>query len=228
MCLLQEGNLLNEVHDTLNSQQVAYKQMDDVGLIDAVQQGDSTALDFLIRKYRGFVRAKASTYFLVGADYDDLIQEGMIGLYKAVRDYKQDKEASFKAFAEVCVTRQIITAIKSATRMKHGPLNSYVSLDKPVFDEDSERTLIDVIANQQNTVDPEALLISRERYQVVEEKLGSVLSELEREVLMLYLDGRSYQEISELLDRHVKAIDNALQRIKKKFERHLEDVVVLL
>ncbi|WP_255349951.1 RNA polymerase sporulation sigma factor SigH [Halolactibacillus sp. JCM 19043] len=222
------GKSFERVHDTLNGQQVAYKQMDDVGLIDAVQQGDSTALDFLIRKYRGFVRAKASTYFLVGADYDDLIQEGMIGLYKAIRDYKQDKEASFKAFAEVCVTRQIITAIKSATRMKHGPLNSYVSLDKPVFDEDSERTLIDVIANQQDTVDPEALLISRERYQVVEEKLGAVLSELEREVLMLYLDGRSYQEISELLDRHVKAIDNALQRIKKKFERHLEDVVVLL
>lgn len=228
MCLLQEGILLNEVHHTLNSQQVAYKRMDDVGLIDAVQQGDSTALDFLIRKYRGFVRAKASTYFLVGADYDDLIQEGMIGLYKAIRDYKQDKEASFKAFAEVCVTRQIITAIKSATRMKHGPLNSYVSLDKPVFDEDSERTLIDVIANEQDTIDPEALLISRERYQVVEEKLGAVLSELEREVLMLYLDGRSYQEISELLNRHVKAIDNALQRIKKKFERHLEDVVILL
>ena len=119
---------MSEVHHTLNSQQGAYKRMDDVGLIDAVQQGDSTALDFLIRKYRGFVRAKASTYFLVGADYDDLIQEGMIGLYKAIRDYKQDKEASFKAFAEVCVTRQIITAIKSATRMKHGPLNSYVSL----------------------------------------------------------------------------------------------------
>ncbi len=219
---------MNEVHHAFNSQQVAYKQMDDVGLIDAVQQGDSTALDFLIRKYRGFVRAKASTYFLVGADYDDLIQEGMIGLYKAIRDYKQDKEASFKAFADVCVTRQIITAIKSATRMKHGPLNSYVSLDKPVFDEDSERTLIDVIANEQDTIDPEALLISRERYQVVEEKLGTVLSELEREVLMLYLDGRSYQEISELLNRHVKAIDNALQRIKKKFDRHLEDVVFLL
>jgi RNA polymerase sporulation-specific sigma factor len=228
MSLLQEGMLLNEDHHTLNSQPIAYKRMDDVGLIDAVQEGDSTALDFLIRKYRGFVRAKASAYFLVGADYDDLIQEGMIGLYKAIRDYKQDKEASFKAFAEVCVTRQIITAIKSATRMKHGPLNSYVSLDKPVFDEDSERTLIDVIANEQDTIDPEALLISRERYQVVEEKLGAVLSELEREVLMLYLDGRSYQEISELLNRHVKAIDNALQRIKKKFERHLEDVVILL
>lgn len=207
---------------------MTYKKMDDVALVNAVHQGDASALDYLIRKYKNFVRVKASMYFLVGADFDDLIQEGMIGLYKAIRDYKSNKDASFKAFAEVCVTRQIITAIKSATRMKHGPLNSYVSLDKPVFDEESDRTLIDMIVNECDNVNPEALLINQERYQVVEEKLGNVLSELELDVLMLYLDGRSYQEISELLNRHVKAIDNALQRIKKKFERHFEEAVVIL
>ncbi|HFU9552734.1 TPA: RNA polymerase sporulation sigma factor SigH, partial [Streptococcus agalactiae] len=139
-------------------------------------------------------------------------QEGMIGLFKAIRDYKEDKLSSFKAFAELCITRQIITAIKTATRQKHIPLNSYVSLDKPIYDEESDRTLLDVISEAKVT-DPEEMIISQEEYTDIESKISELLSDLERKVLSLYLDGRSYQEISEQLNRHVKSIDNALQRV---------------
>jgi RNA polymerase sporulation-specific sigma factor len=145
----------------------------------------------------------------------------MIGLYKAIRDFRGDKLASFKAFAELCITRQIITAIKTATRQKHIPLNSYVSLDKPIYDEDSDRTLLDVICGTKVT-DPEELIINQEEFSGLEDKMGEILSELERRVLMHYLDGRSYQEIAVDLDRHVKSIDNALQRVKRKLERYLE------
>jgi RNA polymerase sporulation-specific sigma factor len=193
----------------------------DEQIVEMVHNGNSEALEYLINKYKNFVRAKARTYFLIGADREDIIQEGMIGLYKAIRDYQEDKLSSFKAFAELCVTRQIITAIKTATRQKHIPLNSYVSLDKPIYDEESDRTLLDVIEGSK-TMDPEELIINRERYGDMEYKIREILSDLEREVLNLYLDGRSYQEISELLNRHVKSIDNALQRVKRKLERHLE------
>jgi RNA polymerase sporulation-specific sigma factor len=145
----------------------------------------------------------------------------MIGLYKAIRDFRGDKLASFKAFAELCITRQIITAIKTATRQKHIPLNSYVSLDKPIYDEDSDRTLLDVICGTRVT-DPEELIINQEEFSGLEDKMSEILSELERRVLMHYLDGRSYQEIAVDLDRHVKSIDNALQRVKRKLERYLE------
>jgi RNA polymerase sporulation-specific sigma factor len=145
----------------------------------------------------------------------------MIGLYKAIRDFKEDKLSSFKAFAELCITRQMITAIKTATRQKHIPLNSYVSLDKPIYDEESDRTLMDVICGTKVT-DPEELIINQEEFDDIEVKMGEILSDLERKVLMLYLDGRSYQEISVDLDRHVKSIDNALQRVKRKLERYLE------
>ena len=168
-------------------------------------------------RYKNFVRAKAQTYFLIGADREDIFQEGMIGLYKAIRDYNATKLASFKAFAELCVTRQIITAIKTATRQKHLPLNSYVSLDKPIFDEEQDRTLLDIVEGDE-AIDPQELLINRERFGAIELKLSDVLSGLERRALHLYLDGRTYQEISELLNRHVKSIDNALQRVKKKLE----------
>ncbi|GAA5417640.1 RNA polymerase sigma-H factor [Paraliobacillus ryukyuensis] len=198
-----------------------YEKLDDDELIILAHQRNGHALDFLISKYRSFVRAKARTYFLVGADQDDIIQEGMIGLYKAIRDYKIDKLSSFKAFAELCVKRQIITAIKTATRQKHLPLNSYVSLDKPMYDEESERTLLDVFVNAGVMDDPQDVLINQERYGMMEGKLAEVLSELEREVLALYLDGRTYQEISSELKRHVKSIDNALQRVKRKLERYL-------
>ncbi|WP_442785788.1 RNA polymerase sporulation sigma factor SigH [Lentibacillus sp. Marseille-P4043] len=195
--------------------------LDDDEVIQLIQDGNSRALDFLINKYRSFVRAKARTYFLVGADKEDIVQEGMIGLYKAIRDFDEDKLSSFKAFAELCITRQIITAIKTATRQKHIPLNSYVSLDKPIYDEESDRTLLDVIAGSK-AIDPQELLVNRERYGDMEDKLSELLSELERKVLNLYLDGRTYQEISVELKRHVKSIDNALQRVKRKLEQLLE------
>lgn len=190
-------------------------------LVELVHNGESEALDYIIHKYRNFVRAKARTYFLIGADKEDIVQEGMIGLYKAIRDFKEDKLTSFKAFAELCITRQIITAIKTATRQKHIPLNSYVSLDKPIYDEESDRTLMDVLTGAK-VMNPEQLLINREEFDDIELKMAELLSDLERKVLALYLDGQSYQEISEELNRHVKSIDNALQRVKRKLERYLE------
>ena len=198
-----------------------YLQFEDDELIGLVHTGDSEALDYLIQKYRNFVRAKARTYFLIGADNEDIVQEGMIGLYKAVRDFKGDKLSSFKAFAELCITRQIITAIKTATRQKHIPLNSYVSLDKPIYDEESDRTLMDIISGTK-VLDPEELIINQEEFDDIELKMAELLSDLERKVLALYLDGQTYQEISEELNRHVKSIDNALQRVKRKLERYLE------
>ncbi len=193
----------------------------DEDIVEFVRLGDSEALEYLIHKYRNFVRAKARSYFLIGAEREDIVQEGMIGLYKAIRDFKGDKLASFKAFAELCITRQIITAIKTATRQKHIPLNSYVSLDKPIYDEDSDRTLLDVICGSR-VCDPEEMIINQEEFYGLEDKMTEILSDLERKVLTLYLDGRSYQEIAVDLDRHVKSIDNALQRVKRKLERYLE------
>lgn len=185
------------------------------------EQESGAALEYLISKYRNFVRAKARSYFLIGADREDIIQEGMIGLYKAIRDFRSDKLASFRAFAELCITRQIITAIKTATRQKHIPLNSYISLNKPIYDEDSDRTLLDILSGSRVS-DPEELVISREEFSDIEEKMGEILSDLEWKVLMAYLDGKSYQEIAVDLKRHVKSIDNALQRVKRKLERYLD------
>ena len=179
------------------------------------------ALEFLLNRYKNFVRSRARSYFLIGADHEDIVQEGMIGLYKAVRDFRPEKLASFRAFAELCVTRQIITAIKTATRQKHIPLNSYISLNKPIFDEESDRTLLDVISEGRIT-NPEELLIGQEDLSTIESRIGKMLSPLEWEVLLDYLDGRSYQEIAEDLGRHVKSIDNALQRVKRKMEKLLE------
>ncbi|RKO63403.1 RNA polymerase, sigma 30 subunit, SigH [Caldibacillus debilis GB1] len=198
-----------------------YKDLDDELIVELVHQGESDALDYLVHKYRLFVRAKARSYFLIGADREDIIQEGMIGLFKAIRDYKEDKFTSFKAFAELCITRQMITAIKTATRQKHIPLNSYISLDKPIYDEESDRTLMDTLSGSKLS-DPEELIINKEEYDHIEVKMSELLSDLERKVLALYLDGQSYQEISEELNRHVKSIDNALQRVKRKLEKYLE------
>lgn len=183
---------------------------------------DELALEYLINKYRNFVRAKARSYFLIGADREDIIQEGMIGFYKAIRDFRNDKLSSFRAFAELCVTRQIITAIKTATRQKHIPLNSYISLNKPIYDEDSDRTLMDVLSGGKIS-DPEKLVISREEFADIEKKMEEILSDLEWRVLMSYLDGKSYQEIAADLGRHVKSIDNALQRVKRKLEKYMEN-----
>ncbi|GAB4074379.1 RNA polymerase sporulation sigma factor SigH [Barrientosiimonas marina] len=197
------------------------ESLGDDDLICLIHWGDVEALDILINKYMPYVKAKARTYFIIGADREDIVQEGMIGLYKAIRDYDGDKLSSFKGFAELCVTRQIITAIKTATRHKHTPLNSYVSLDKPLYEEDSERTLMDVIAGSE-VFDPQELLVSQERLSDLQEKLSKLLSVLEKKVLNLYMEGSSYQEISVELRRHVKSIDNALQRIKQKLEQLLE------
>lgn len=195
--------------------------LSDEELIICVQRGSADALDFLITKYQSFVKMKARSYFMMGGDREDIIQEGMIGLYKAIRDFRDDRLSSFKAFAELCITRQIITAIKTATRQKHIPLNTSVSLDKPVYDEESERTLLDVIASSELD-DPEDLMIFKEDYVHMEEEINKVLSGLEKQVLSLYLDGQSYQEISDELNRQVKSVDNALQRIKRKLERHMQ------
>lgn len=193
----------------------------DEELVLYAHEGDVAALEHLINKYKNFVRAKARSYFLIGADREDIVQEGMIGLYKAIRDFRNDKLSSFRAFAELCITRQIITAIKTATRQKHIPLNSYVSLNKPIYDEESDRTLLDILTAAKIT-DPEELIISREELLSIESKIGEILSGLELEVLMSYLQGKSYQEIACDLDRHVKSIDNALQRVKRKLEKYLE------
>jgi len=199
-----------------------YIPMTDEAIVALANDGDLDAQDFLINKYKNFVRAKARSYFLIGADREDIIQEGMIGLYKAIRDFKPDKLSSFRAFAELCITRQIITAIKTATRQKHIPLNSYVSLNKPIYDEESDRTLLDIISGNRIT-DPEEFIIGHEDFLKIEAKIGEILSSLEKEVLSLYLQGRSYQEIAVLLNRHIKSIDNALQRVKRKIEKYLEE-----
>ncbi|OPJ60613.1 RNA polymerase sporulation sigma factor SigH [Clostridium oryzae] len=196
-------------------------KLDEEVVIEA-KKGNKGAQEYLINKYNSFVKAKAKSYFLIGADKEDIYQEGMIGLYKAIRDFKPDKLASFKAFAELCVTRQIITAIKTATRQKHIPLNTYVSLNKPIYDDESDRTLLDILSSIK-VCDPEELVISQEEMKHIETEIGQVLSDLEMEVLMSYLDGKSYQEIACDLDRQAKSIDNALQRVKRKLEKCLND-----
>ncbi|MGR6837409.1 RNA polymerase sporulation sigma factor SigH [Syntrophomonas erecta] len=201
---------------------ITYTEMADEEIVELAQQGDQFAVEFLVDKYKNFVRAKARSYFLIGADKEDIIQEGMIGLFKAIRDYRVDKLTSFRAFAELCITRQIITAIKTATRQKHIPLNSYVSLNKPIYDEESDRTLMDILSTNKIS-NPEEIIISREEFVFIERKMGEILSSLEWKVLMAYLEGKSYQEIAVELKRHVKSIDNALQRVKRKLEKYLED-----
>ena len=199
-----------------------FDSMTDEEIALLAQQGDVDASEYLLNKYKNFVRSKARSYFLVGADHEDIVQEGMIGLFKAFRDFKPDKLTSFHAFAELCVTRQIITAIKTATRQKHIPLNSYVSLNKPIYEEESDRTLMDVIT-EGRSADPEELIIGQESYVSIESQIDEALSPLERKVLAAYLDGRSYQEIAKNLDRHVKSIDNALQRVKHKLEKLIRE-----
>lgn len=192
----------------------------DEEVVDKAKTGDTRAQEYLISKYENFVKAKSKSYFLIGADKEDIYQEGMIGLYKAIRDFKADRLASFKAFAELCITRQIITAIKTATRQKHIPLNTYISLNKPIYEEESDRTLIDVLSELKIT-DPEELIIGKEQLKHIEGEMAKVLSDLEMEVLQSYLDGKSYQEIACDLDRQAKSIDNALQRVKRKLEKCL-------
>jgi len=198
-----------------------YSSMPDEQVVSLARENDGLALEYLFNKYKNFVRSKARSYFLIGADREDIVQEGMIGLYKAIRDFRTDKLSSFRAFAELCITRQIITAIKTATRQKHIPLNFYVSLNKPVFDDESDRMLIDVLTATKIT-NPEELIIGQEELRSIENRIGETLSQFEWAVLSSYLQGRSYQEIALSLNRHVKSIDNALQRVKRKLEKLLE------
>ena len=199
-----------------------FDSMTDEQVVVLAQETDSPALEYLLNKYKNFVRTKARSYFLIGADHEDIVQEGMIGLYKAIRDYKAERLSSFRAFAELCVTRQIITAIKTATRQKHIPLNSYISLNKPIYEEDSDRTLLDVIT-EEGMSNPEEMIIDREDLSVIEGKIGQMLSDLEKEVLVRYMEGKSYVEIADEMHRHVKSIDNAVQRITRKLLKYLEE-----
>lgn len=196
-----------------------YAGKSDEDIVSLAQNGDSDALVHLLESYKGLVRIKARSYFLIGADHEDIVQEGMIGLYKAVRDFRPERQVSFRAFSDLCIKRQIITAIKTATRQKHIPLNSYVSLNRPVYEEDNERTLLDVIEGR--ITNPEELFINQEEMVSMQTMMDEALSGFERQVLRAFLDGKSYQEIALMLNRHVKAVDNALQRIKKKLTRYL-------
>lgn len=194
---------------------------EEIEIINLAKLGDSQAIECIIDRYSVLVKAKAKTYFLVGADKEDIIQEGLIGLYKAIRDYDQSHTCSFKHFADICITRQIITAIKTATRQKHIPLNSYISLNKPVFEDESERSLFDMITSNFDS-DPEKMTILKEEYEYIEQKMAEVLSPFEEKVLAQYLAGKSYKEISVDLNKEAKSIDNAIQRIKKKIEKFIE------
>lgn len=201
---------------------IDFEEKAEEDIVLEAKDGNTRAQEYIISKYENFVKAKARSYFLIGADKEDIYQEGMIGLYKAIRDFNSEKSNTFKGFAELCVTRQIITAIKTATRQKHIPLNTYISLNKPVSEDESDRTLLDIISSIKIT-DPEELLISQEQKKYIEDEISKVLSELEMEVLQSYLDGKSYQEIACDLDRHAKSIDNALQRVKRKLEKCLNN-----
>jgi RNA polymerase sporulation-specific sigma factor len=193
----------------------------DVGLVVAARGGDENASCELVRRYRGLIRSKARSYFLVGADRDDVIQEGMVGLFKAIRDYDPTRQASFHSFAELCVTRQIITAVKSATRRKHSPLNGYVSLSRSTsLEEDGERLLSDILAAKE-ICDPAEIVISAWETRFIRTGMADALSPFESQVLKLYTNGSSYQDIADSLGRHTKAVDNALQRVKRKMETQI-------
>jgi len=192
-----------------------YDRYKDEDLLNLIHYGNEEALNFLIKKYRGNIQAKVSTYFLRGADKEDLVQEGMIGLYKAIRNFKGDKMSSFKTFAELCIKRQIFTAVKAATRQKHEPLNAYVSLYKPLSNQESAYMLLDMIA-EKNTTNPELLLINQEEFEEKKQKIAELLSKLEQRVWALFINEYSYIEISKVLSMSEKSIDNTIQRIKRK------------
>ncbi len=196
-----------------------YKSMTDEEIIALVHnENDLDAQDYIIDKYKPLVIAKARSYFIMGADKEDIIQEGMIGLYKAIRDFNNKKQSGFFSFAELCILRQIITAIKMANRRKHSPLNSYLSLNRSVYDEEDDCTYIELLSYDIKS-NPESLVIGNENKKAIEKSISLSLSKLERQVLNLYLKGKSYVEIAKIIDRDEKSIDNALQRIKKKVEK---------
>jgi len=197
--------------------------LSDVELVARFHQGDGEAVHVLLQRYRRFARAKARGYFLVGADTDDIEQEGMIGLFKAARDYNPDRQASFRAFAELCITRQVITAIKTATRQKHQPLNQYLSISGVRGGDDPGERSVEDLLDDHYVADPADEVLSRERMAAMRRSMAEMLSGLEVDVLRLYVEGKSYQEIGNQLGRHVKSIDNALQRIKRKLDVHMHE-----
>jgi RNA polymerase sporulation-specific sigma factor len=212
---------------TARPQEKTQREVEDLRLVLRARNGDSVAMDALLRRYTGFVRLKASSYFIAGGESDDLIQEGLVGLYKAVRDFRTDKETSFRSFAELCITRQIITAIKTATRFKHAPLNTYVSFSHtPAGQEDGDCTLGDALPGP-GVDDPAVCVISTEELQSLVFCLGTGLSPLESDALRLYLEGNSYEEMAEGLGCDTKTIDNALQRVKRKVLQHQQERAVL-
>ncbi|MCH5186726.1 MAG: RNA polymerase sporulation sigma factor SigH [Oscillospiraceae bacterium] len=207
----------------LNAEAEISDSLSDEELVEQFQCGDADSLNIIIERYSAFVRGYTKKYFLVGADQDDIMQEGMIGIYKAAKDYRPEKNSSFKTFAAMCVKRRIITAVKTALRQKHTPLNNYISLNRQVYDSKAETTLEDIISLS-SPVNPETIFIDREDYAGMENKINKALSKLEFRVLSYYLEKRSYQEISVLINRDIKSVDNALQRIKKKIETLLKDM----
>jgi RNA polymerase sporulation-specific sigma factor len=198
-------------------------ELEDEELVARSQDGDAVALEVLLQRYRRFARAKSRTYFLVGADVDDVEQEGLIGLYKAARDFRPDRQSSFRAFAELCVTRQVISAIKAATRQKHQPLNRYVSISGVRGSDDPSEASVEDLLDDHRVTDPADEIVSQEQIEKMRRSMADSLSGLEVDVLRLYVEGKSYQEIGSHLGRHVKSIDNALQRIKRKLDHHLTD-----
>src|SRR6202008_1250729 len=210
----------------LSSYSQPQPKVEDGYLIALAKQGDATAYDRIVRRYYGFVRLKASSYFLAGGDGDDLIQEGLVGLYKAVRDYRTDRESSFRNFAELCITRQIITAVKTATRNKHTPLNQYVSFSSTPAGSGEDVPTLDQVLPGPSVHDPVNQVISSEELRSLVGCLSSALSELEGRVLSLYLDGYSYEQVGERLECDTKTVDNALQRVKRKVGAHLQSRAV--
>ena len=207
----------------LSHEDTASAELADDDLVARYRAGSPDALDALLRRYRRFAKSKARSYFLAGADADDLEQEGMIGLYKAVRDYQPDRESGFRAFAELCVTRQVISAVKGANRRKHQPMHRYVSISGVVGGESEHERTIEHLLDDHHVTDPADEVCQREGLAAMQVTMRGLLSGLEVEVLDLYVEGRSYQEIGESLGRHVKSIDNALQRIKRKLEQHVAE-----
>jgi RNA polymerase sporulation-specific sigma factor len=212
-----------EVTMALHLSTESLNELEDEELVARSQAGDSLALELLLRRYRRFARSKARTYFLVGADAEDVEQEGLIGLYKAARDFRADRQSSFRAFAELCVTRQVISAIKGATRQKHQALNRYVSISGVRGSDDPAEGAVEELLSDHRAADPADQVVSQEQIAAMRHSMSESLSSLEVEVLRLYVEGKTYNEIGDHLGRHVKSIDNALQRIKRKLDHHLSE-----
>ena len=206
---------------SIDSEQIMQNEEDKKYLLN-IKNGDEKALDKIMDKYKNFVYAKAKMFFLVGAEQEDIVQEGMIGLFKAIKGYDVEKDVTFRSFADLCIRRQIITAIKASTRQKHIPLNSYLSLNKSAFDEDTDREVIEQL-DIDTVPDPLETITKKETYQSIELKMTEILSDFEQQVFNEYLNGETYVEIAYKLNTHAKAVDNAIQRIKRKVEKHIEN-----